>query len=177
MLYLNIVMSNIFHIPNTANGNWKTKYFPCFCHSRRRASVNVKCFCRKNVSRRARRKQKIFPVSFPSVIPVSRLYVKYFLSQKYLFPFSREYFPSKKYSSDCMYNIFCRKNISRLKNIWRGIDVRVIVNFCEQQQQSMLSVISDSDKVTTVSMNEILDRLLTWGMKCRKIICGGSKKK
>ena len=41
----------------------------------------------------------------------------------------------------------------------------------------MLSVISDSDKVTTVSMNEILDRLLTWGMKCRKIICGGSKKK
>ena len=76
-------------------------------------------------------------------------------------------FPSR----DCMLIFFVAKifpvslaNISRLKNIWRGIRVRVIVNFCEQQQQSMLSVISDSAKVTTVSINEILDRLLTWGM-------------
>lgn len=104
MLYLNIVMSNIFHILQMGA-----------------------------------RKQNILRLSFPS--------------------------------RDCMLIFFVAKifpvslaNISRLKNIWRGIIVRVIVNFCEQQQQSMLSVISDSAKVTTVSINEILDRLLTWGM-------------
>ena len=166
MLYLNIVMSNIFHIPNTANGNWKIfpllLSFPsrvCECKmflsqkcfpSRQKKTENISCLsiCHSCLA-------TVCKIFFVAKI-FSRLYVKYFLAQKYF---------------------LSRENISRLKNIWRGIDVRVIVNFCEQQQQSMLSVISDSDKVTTVSMNEILDRLLTWGMKCRKIICGGSKKK
>ena len=147
-------MSNIFHIPNTANGNWKI--FPLLLSFPSRVCECKMFLSQKCFPSRQKKTENISCLLFPSVIPVSRLYVKYFLSQKYF---------------------LSRENISRLKNIWRGIDVRVIVNFCEQQQQSMLSVISDSDKVTTVSMNEILDRLLTWGMKCRKIICGGSKKK
>ena len=72
MLYLNIVMSNIFHILQMGA-----------------------------------RRQNILRLSFPS--------------------------------RDCMLIFFVAKifpvslaNISRLKNIWRGILVRVIVNFCEQ---------------------------------------------
>ena len=158
--YINVVFEycNVKYISYTKYCKWEleNKIFPLLLSFPSRVCECKMFLSQKCFPSRQKKTENISCLLFPSVIPVSRLYVKYFLSQKYF---------------------LSRENISRLKNIWRGINVRVIVNFCEQQQQSMLSVISDSAKVTTVSMNEILDRLLTWGMKCRKIICGGSKKK
>ena len=97
--YINVVFEycNVKYISYTKYCKWEleNKIFPLLLSFPSRVCECKMFLSQKCFPSRQKKTENISCLLIPSVIPVSRLYVKYFLSQKYFFPFSREYFTSK----------------------------------------------------------------------------------